>query len=322
MYGEQGTVQVGATEYVQRVAPNTGADAGPHFGGASLNSARTYSAGVGMVERRTEPPQTPSASATQHGGRSPERLRDAYERWFHVELADTPDRRDEAFRLRYQVYVVEHPFEDPDDHPDGVERDAYDDFSAHSLLIYRPTGVVAGTVRLVLPRADAPQSSFPIQEVCTDPLIADPGRFPVPRMGEISRFCVSKQFRRRQTDTLFPDALDEGIGRPANPDEARRMMSNITLGLMEAIVRMCVVNRATYLCAVMERQLLRLLSRMGIFFDPVGPVVEFHGRRQPCFRHLPTLLAQVRDEHEDVWEILTNDGAHIDALAQIEAAYD
>src|SRR3546814_20846664 len=65
-----------------------------------------------------------------------------------------------------------------------------------------------------------------------------------------------------------------------------------------------------YWCAVMERPLLRLLARLGINFEDVGPLVDYHGRRQPCFLKLDTMLQQVRAERPDVWQILTDGGRH------------
>src|SRR5690606_27668837 len=106
-----------------------------------------------------------------HGAAAdPPPLADIYERWFESALADTPEQRSQAFRLRYQVYCVENPFEDPAEHPDGEERDAYDAHSAHALLVHRPSGAVAGTVRLVLARPDRPDDSFALQRVCHEPL--------------------------------------------------------------------------------------------------------------------------------------------------------
>ena len=74
-----------------------------------------------------------------------------YAKWFDVVPATTPEQLAEAYRLRYQVYCVENTFEQAGQHTDGQEVDEFDNHSVHSLLIHRPTGMVAGTVRLILP---------------------------------------------------------------------------------------------------------------------------------------------------------------------------
>ncbi|MCP5373312.1 MAG: PEP-CTERM/exosortase system-associated acyltransferase [Hyphomicrobiales bacterium] len=257
---------------------------------------------------------------TGMGQRAPasEALIDVYDRYFEVIDADSPALLEECHRLRYQVYVVENTFEDPNEHPGGLERDDFDSHASHCLLVHRPSGAFAGTVRLILPLADAPGGSFPFQDVCREPVIDDPRRFPALKMGEISRFSISKRFRQRRTDTMYPDALDENVGRnPVNGD-FRRVIPHMTLGLMEGIIRMCVHNGLSHVCAVMEPQLLRLLARVGIRFDPVGPLIEHHGTRQPCFRHLLTLLDEVKANRPDVWAVMTKGGQHVEALLKLE----
>jgi N-acyl amino acid synthase of PEP-CTERM/exosortase system len=243
-----------------------------------------------------------------------ERLLDAYNRYFKVMLVDDkPDLITEVYRLRYQVYCLEHPFEDPAQFPDQLERDGYDDRSMHSLLIHRPSGVIAGTVRLILPDSVDPVGSLPIDSVCHEPKFKDPAGMPRAHMAEVSRFAVSKSFRRRVGESGSPTAVtDESLAamEAAQKDMAdRRLAPHITLGLIESLVDMSVRSGTTHWCSVMERALLRLLTRIGIHFENLGPQVDHHGRRQPCFIELKTLLARVKEERYDVWEILTREGA-------------
>ena len=80
-----------------------------------------------------------------------------------VELADTPVLCLGLFRLRYQVYCVEHAFEAGQN---GIERDDYDEFALHALARWRETGEVVGIVRLVRPKVPAGDDDFPLQHVC------------------------------------------------------------------------------------------------------------------------------------------------------------
>lgn len=237
--------------------------------------------------------------------------RDLYRQYFETLVLTEEDHelRDEAFRLRYQVYCVENPFEDPADNPEGLECDVLDESSVHCLLRHKRSRAMAGAVRLVLPNQDDLAHSFALQEVCKDPLIADPERFPVAKMAEVSRFCISKDFRKRQGDWLYPQSVE-----PEDRKDERRVIPNMTLGLIEGLVRMSLENGIFYWCAVMERPLLRLLSRLGIHFDNIGPLVDYHGRRQPCYIPLDTLLKRVYEERPDVWDILTDGGRHWDQL--------
>lgn len=228
-------------------------------------------------------------------------LSEVYWRYFKVLDADTPDLRQVSYRLRYQVYCVEHPFEPPN--PNGIEVDPYDEHSGHALLIQQQTGLPAGTVRMVLPDAKNPEKSFAFQDLCTDPAIRDHRRFPIERAGEISRFCVSKQFRQRIQDRAL---IDLPANSEFNEGEMRRVIPNMTLGLIQWLVRFSRAQGLTHWCAVMEPHLLRLLARLGIHFEPKGEVVEFHGRRQPCVAELEPMLARVKAERPDIWEVIAS----------------
>ena len=61
----------------------------------------------------------------------------------------------------------------------------------------------------------------------------------------------------------------------------------------------------THWCAVMEPTLLRLLRMTSIYFHPLGPVVDYHGKRQPCFNRLDHLLDAVYLERWALWIYLT-----------------
>jgi len=80
----------------------------------------------------------------------------------------------------------------------------------------------------------------------------------------------------------------------------------------------------THICAVMEPTLLRMLRRLGMVMPSIGPVVEYHGLRQPCYGHLDTGLARVWIQRPEVWELLTCDGAlwplNREVVAQLRAS--
>ncbi len=243
-----------------------------------------------------------------HVGAPEATLQDVYHRWFRVVRADTPALREAAYRLRYQVYCVENAFEDPAENPGGMETDEFDARSVHSLLFHRPTDQVAGAVRLVLPDPDNPTGSLPISRVCGHRALSDPIRLPPATTAEISRFSISKGFRRRRVDGRYPNVPgQEGMLRSLVED--RRVLPHMTLGLMNAIVRMSVECGVTHWCAVMEPALLRLLARFGIRFDPLGPIVDYHGRRQPVCADADILLAGIWRESPEIWDVITESGA-------------
>ena len=83
------------------------------------------------------------------------------------------------------------------------------------------------------------------------------------------------------------------------------------LGLMQAIVSMSVRRGKTHWCAVMEPTLLRMLHAMGICFTPIGPLVEYHGQRQPCTGDIARMLDGVKRERPDFWDVITSGGIFV-----------
>jgi len=144
---------------------------------------------------------------------------EALDRYFEATEADTPELIRQAHEIRYRVYCLETGFENPADNPDGLEKDAFDSHSVHGVLIHRASRAVMGTVRLVLPVADAPERSFAVQQVSDDPALTNNVEFPLRSTAEVSRFCISRQFRRRAGDTLYDQ---EGVAPTAANDPAER----------------------------------------------------------------------------------------------------
>jgi N-acyl amino acid synthase of PEP-CTERM/exosortase system len=216
-----------------------------------------------------------------------------------VVRADTPALLDQAYRLRYQVYCVENPFEDPAQQIDGRETDIDDDRSVHSLLIYRRTGVVAGTVRVILPGSGAHRRPLPISRVVDRESAAILARLAPERTGEISRFAVSKDFRRRCGEERYADIGYQGSGQEVLGE--RRVLPYITFGLLSAVFEICSEYQIDHICAVMEPALIRLLGRVGVRFEPVGGLVQYHGLRQPCVSRLGEIVARARGEDTLLW---------------------
>jgi N-acyl amino acid synthase of PEP-CTERM/exosortase system len=216
-----------------------------------------------------------------------------YDRHFDVIRAATPKLVREAYRLRYQVYCVERPFEDPEQHIGACESDDYDDRSIHTLLLHRRTGEIAGTSRVILPdhRRSRP---LPMATLLQGSDRRRFDRFPVAHTAELSRFAVSKQFRRRRDE--------EHLGDEALIETERRLMPFITLGLIRGMFDICLEHKITHLAAVMEPPLIRILHRLGLDFTHIGGIVMHHGLRQPCIASLDDLIQRSRENDSIVWQ--------------------
>lgn len=262
---------------------------------------------------------------TQHN------LIDLFNQYFEVVSADTPEKLRECYRLRYEVYCTEGiiPGFHPDDYPEGLEQDPYDERSVHCLLIHKPSGCIAGTVRLILPIPGKCDDKFPIEEHAGDsfyPDIISFNNISRARLGEISRLILSPKFRARKGESRHPDGvaedneyLTEQNGTP-NPqvhlekpgphrNDPRRVFPHAILGLFVAIVRMSVEQNLTYWYGGMEPVCARFLRSFGIDFTPIGPIVDYYGSRRSYFGSVPDIMENIYRVNSQVWALLTENGA-------------
>jgi len=239
----------------------------------------------------------------------------AFNEYFELVHADTDALRMQVYLLRYQVYVLETGFEseadckrglDADGRPYFWEEDDFDWRSDHYLVRHRRTGQYAATARLILPSSEDLLAPYPIEQHCMlAQRVSDPGLRS--NLAEISRFAVSKAFKRRLGE------LGSLAGVSANVDtyfeeNERRVLPHISLGLFAAVMRMVHTHRTTRCYAVMEPSLLRLLVRFGVIFKRIGEDVDYHGIRVPCLGVVEEALANIHDVAPSVWELITHRG--------------
>lgn len=237
--------------------------------------------------------------------------------YFELVHADSDELRMQVYLLRYQVYVLETGFESEQDcesfvDRDGVkvhfERDEYDRHSDHYLLRHRRTGQYAATARLILPDPDDLMAPFPMEAFCQldngkqvkDPSIRG-------RLSEISRFAVSKEFKRRLGEIGTQAGVADNVDIYFEPDE-RRVLPHISLGLFAAVMRMIYQHRLTHSYAVMEPALHRLIGRFGVTFNQIGPKTEYHGLRIPCLCVVNETLQNIKQVAPSVWDLITERG--------------
>lgn len=164
---------------------------------------------------------------------------------------------EKVYRIRYQVYCLGCGFENPENYPDGMEKDKYDPCSIHFLAM--DADIPVGTVRLIRNH----DLRFPIEEHCGINIKSD--RVPRDSLVEISRLAVSNLYQR-----MAKNKLPNRCGCP-----------DIALGLYRMIYHEIKRLGIRYWCAAMDKGLARLLNKFHIVFDKVGDQVDYHGPRIP-----------------------------------------
>lgn len=228
----------------------------------------------------------------------------------HLELvtADTPRRVEQVYRLRHQVYCLEHDFEQASDQQSGRESDAWDARARHLLIRHRDSSLPLATARLILADEQDPSRGFPVeQHAGIDPRGFSASGLFLPRksVAEVSRFAISRAARAQLRESgVIPVSISE-----------RDLSTWITLRLINGLVKLSQEHCVVHWYTMMEGSFIRLLRRMGMYFEPIGGPIEFHGRRFAALDAIAELMAGMRaDKPHLYWLMVGAESASI-ALA-------
>jgi N-acyl amino acid synthase of PEP-CTERM/exosortase system len=208
---------------------------------------------------------------------------------FIFKRSDSEEELNEIYRLRYKVYVEEWGFERSQDHPEGIERDEFDEHAIHFLA--KRADQIIGTIRIIRNS----EKGFPLEHHCT--LNTDLSSFGRNTIGEISRLAVSKDYRRRAEDKYLYGAASVPQEEFSMTALERRSRQEIVLGLYKCMYRESKKIDLTHWCVAMARGLYVLLRRMGIVFTPIGPEINYHGLRTPylvCIEDLEREISRTK----------------------------
>ena len=192
------------------------------------------------------------------------------------------ERYPELFRLRYRVYCDECGFENPEDYPEMMERDEYDDHAIHFCNMIEGHREIGGTVRMILDS----EKGFPIEKN----FIIDPELVPAferTKIAEISRLAISKSFRKRIGDGILYSEKNVQITDKnklyleKRRKDRRKNEKNFASGLYRCIYKESLKRGLTHWYAAMTEGLCSLLTSRGHVWHPIGPRINYHGYRRP-----------------------------------------
>ena len=198
-------------------------------------------------------------------------------------LADTDAGKSIHYSLRYQVYCLRERFEDPSGHPNYLERDEYDDTSAHFIVRSRVSGEWLGAMRLIIaPVQKLPVSKFSSVGPANDSAIART------RAAEASRLCTLLPTSPRST---FAANAKQTTNKHA---DAQCLVSNplqtswLAIGLIGAARQYCLKHEILHCFFLISDPLARMLRRLGMEIEPVGSPCLHRGWRRPYIHNVRT----------------------------------
>ncbi len=195
---------------------------------------------------------------------------------FRVSSATSPSAVAESMRVRFEVYCHELGYEQAKAFPDCAEFDRFDAHAWHSLVWHSASGLVAGSVRFIMP-CSGTSETLPIFEHISP---ADCGRFCADhaQIGEVSRLAVRPRFRRHgQPPPEVMACADQGL--IAQWQEDRLWFGQIGGLLAYAAVAMFEHSDCDAFVILSRSALVKRLHQLGIALRPLGPEIDHRGRR-------------------------------------------
>jgi N-acyl amino acid synthase of PEP-CTERM/exosortase system len=202
-----------------------------------------------------------------------------YNDLFRTIVADTPKLREEAYKLRFNVYCEELQYEPTTSFPDKMERDSYDDRSIHCLVQHRQSGEYAGCIRFITHDWRRHSAMFPCEIAFQESGgidILKRGRF---QFAEVSRLAVKSKFRNRMEPS--PNSRNPSCFEKSQYQSKKQVqLPLVTLCLYVLTVSMLKILDYRSIC-MMESRLARHLKRCGLPTTQIGDFVDYRGKRAP-----------------------------------------
>lgn len=234
-------------------------------------------------------------------------LLDEFNNTFCLDVGDDAYLSLANMKLRYQVWCLENDYFNPADFDEAIESDEYDSRSIYAVVSNKNHNINIATTRVILHDKNKPKTKFPMEKFTMlrrherDHLLHAPRE----TIGEISRFCVSKNFRRRAAEKKTTHGITSADETPQA--SGKRSFSQITLGLFRGIFSICLQYNLDHLYAFMEPALLRIIRRYGVNFTPVGPCVNYYGLRQPCILSIISAKENAKKTSKEVYDFVCSE---------------
>jgi N-acyl amino acid synthase of PEP-CTERM/exosortase system len=200
---------------------------------------------------------------------------------FEVFLADTHESKEIHYSIRYQVYCEEMGYENKNNFPLEQEFDEYDSHSIHFIVRTRQTGQWVGAMRMIF----KDDQLLPLEKHCTLNTLIKNNVFN--RSIEISRLCLVKDIRRRNTDCDPPLGLEKEGDEIIKSDKVipfharKHVERSIIWGLFRAAAVQSKERKIKHWYFLSTNALARIICKTGCNMEQIGERCNYNGERFP-----------------------------------------
>lgn len=211
----------------------------------------------------------------------------SFKRYFEIVPALTDELRQQAYRIRHQVYCEELNYEAV--RADRLETDEYDMHSLHCLIRSVQNEKYVGCTRVVLAHEKGRSHSLPFEKLCgqtIDRSIVDPLSLVRSTIAEVSRLAVISQYRLRRGEQKTPAPItDESFGTQLQP-----RFPYIPVGLYLGTLELARLHGVNTLFVLTEPRLAKHFAKLGVEIIQIGGEIEHRGTRVPSMMLVTSII--------------------------------
>ena len=219
-------------------------------------------------------------------------LGNSFKKYFEIVPALSETLKNEAFRVRHDVYCKDLKFES--EQTNELETDENDAQSLHLLIRNITTDEFIGCTRIVLPSHDNPKLLLPIEKICADTIdqsILESFELTRTNVAEVSRLAVISRYRRRKSDPIkSPVSISKEDYGSANQPR----FPYIPIGLFMGTIELARLNGIDYIFILTERRLADHFKKLGANLQFIGGPVEHRGKRLPSILNINETIKEMR----------------------------
>lgn len=232
----------------------------------------------------------------------------SFKEYFEVVPALSDELKNEAYRIRHQVYCEELKFEQIQ--PEGREVDEYDFHSLHILIRSTRTNEFIGCTRIIRPRHDNPHYPLPFEKTCSaalDRSIINPTKIPRLTIAEVSRLAVIESFRKRKGEKNSAIGLSDKDFGPDSQLQLQPRFPYIPLGLYFGTTELARLNGINTLFVFTEERLANHLNKLGFGLRSIGKSIDHRGIRTPSMMSVSGIIEGMRPTLRPLYNVIAAD---------------